>query len=131
MRRADPKSSFRAKTSLKLDDIISTTRWSSGVTVSRGNSPFFQQPHELSHSVGHHNLSISLHKDIKFGIFAGLRLLPGAVEATFRRDRSSCRFQDFSNVSPIGDCPTSFFYPQVSVMPLIRRKERKTYEGSR
>ena len=93
-----------------LDNIISSASWSSGITVSGGNGSFFQQPHKLSHRVGHHNLRISLHEDIQFWIFTGLWFLASGVEAAFCCDRGSCRFQDFGDISSIGDSPTSFFF---------------------
>lgn len=97
-----------------LDDIIPPTSRSSSITIRSSNGSLLQQTHQLTHSIGDHNLCISLDQNIQLGVFARLWLFACSVEASFRGNgRSSC-FKDFGDVGAVSDCPSGFFCKAVS-----------------
>lgn len=94
---------------LVLNYIVPSTSRGSGIAIGSSDGPFLQQPHQLAHGVRDHHLRVAFHKDVQLRVLSSLGLLAGAVEAAFRGDGCSRRFEDFGDVGAVRDGPAGFF----------------------
>lgn len=86
------------------------------VSISCSDSTLLQQPHQLPHSIMHHDFCITFHQDIQLRIVIRTRFFSSSVEGSFCGDGGARRFEDFGDIGSIGDSPTSLFCRSISIL---------------
>lgn len=93
---------------MTLYNVITSTCWCASLAIHSCGSSLLEQPHQLPHSIGDNHLRIALDQDIQFGILPSLRFLTSCIKAAFGCNRRPSGFQDFGDISPVGNSPSGF-----------------------